>query len=60
MIYFSAVNPIAQAWFLNGSVSSGIWPVLGSTPKTSPVNRGITHTQSVIKRTAHVLLHIRS
>merc|ERR1719262_651588 len=54
MIYFRTVNPIAQAWLLNGSASSGIWPVLGSTLITSPVNRGITQTQSVIKSTAYV------
>merc|ERR1719235_1955147 len=54
MMYFSTVKPIAQAWLLNGSVSSGIWPVLGSTPNTSPVKSGITHTQRVIKRTAYV------
>merc|ERR1719327_1289015 len=54
MMYFSTVNPIAQACDLNGSESSGIWPVLGSTPNTSPVKRGITHTQRVINRTAYV------
>merc|ERR1719389_1136735 len=54
MMYFSTVNPIAQAWLLKGSVSSGICPVFGSTPNTSPVKRGITHTQSVIKSTAYV------
>merc|ERR1719262_1549867 len=54
MIYFSTVNPIAQAWLLNGSASSGIWPVFGSTPITSPVNNGITQTQSVIRSTAYV------
>merc|ERR1719262_244786 len=54
MMYFSAVKQIAQIWFLNGSVSSGICPVLGSTPIVSPVKRGITHTISVIKRTAYV------
>merc|ERR1719321_484139 len=54
MMYFRTVNPIAQALFLNGSVSSGICPVFGSTPNTSPVKRGITHTQRVIKRTAYV------
>merc|ERR1719487_2565593 len=42
MMYFSTVKAIAQACILNGSVSSGIWPVLGSTPKTSPVKRRIT------------------
>merc|ERR1719379_1925064 len=54
MMYFSTVKPIAQAWFLNGSASSGIWPVFGSTPITSPVKRGITHTQSVMRSTAYV------
>merc|ERR1719379_3323021 len=54
MRYFSTVNPIAQAWFLKGSVSSGIVPVLGSTPNTSPVKRGITHTIRVSIRTAYV------
>merc|ERR1719272_2134114 len=54
MIYFSTVKAIAQMLFLNGSASSGIWPVLGSTPITSPVNKGITHTQRVIKSTAYV------
>merc|ERR1719191_2657282 len=54
MIYFSAVKAIAQAWLLNGSESSGIWPVFGSTPITSPVKRGITQTQRVIKSTAYV------
>merc|ERR1719161_3264640 len=54
MRYFSTVNAIAQACILNGSVSSGIWPVFGSTPNTSPVNNGITHTHSVIRRTAYV------
>merc|ERR1719161_713684 len=54
MMYFSTVNPIAAIRLLNGSVSSGIWPVLGSTPNTSPVKRGITQTQRVIKRTAYV------
>merc|ERR1719335_1338274 len=54
MIYFRAVNAIAQAWLLNGSASSGICPVLGSTPIVSPVKRGITQTTSVIKRTAYV------
>merc|ERR1719379_2847239 len=54
MMYFRTVNPIAQALFLNGSVSSGICPVFGSTPNTSPVKSGITHTQRVINRTAYV------
>merc|ERR1719238_2495746 len=54
MMYFNTVKPTAQALFWNGSVSSGIWPVFGSTPKTSPVKRGITQTQSVIKSTAYV------
>merc|ERR1719262_1277526 len=54
MIYFRTVKAIAQAWLLNGSESSGICPVLGSTPSTSPVKRGITQTQSVIKSTAYV------
>merc|ERR1719454_2775282 len=54
MMYFSTVNPIAAACILNGSVSSGICPVLGSTPNTSPVKSGITHTQRVIKSTAYV------
>merc|ERR1719316_1154218 len=54
MIYFSTVNAIAQAWLLNGSQSSGIWPVFGSTPIVSPVKRGITHTTRVIKSTAYV------
>merc|ERR1719428_2656546 len=54
MIYFSTVNAMAQAWLLNGSASSGIWPVLGSTPITSPVKRGMTQTQSVMRRTAYV------
>merc|ERR1719262_136910 len=60
MIYFSTVKPIAQAWFLNGSASSGIWPVLGSTPMTSPVNNGITQTQSVIKSTAYVQKYMQT
>merc|ERR1719335_2174456 len=54
MIYFRTVNAIAQACILNGSESSGIWPVFGSTPITSPVKSGITHTQRVIRRTAYV------
>merc|ERR1719486_352242 len=54
MMYLSTVNVIAKAWLLKGCVSSGIWPVFGSTPKTSPVKRGIMQTQSVIRRTAYV------
>merc|ERR1719159_2209443 len=54
MMNFSTVKAIAQAWLLNGSASSGIWPVLGSTPITSPVNSGMTQTQSVMRRTAYV------
>merc|ERR1719428_1960153 len=54
MMYFRTVNAMAHAWLLNGSESSGIWPVFGSTPSTSPVKRGITQTQSVIKSTAYV------
>merc|ERR1719453_2674670 len=54
MIYLSAVNPIAHACILNGSASSGICPVFGSTPITSPVKSGVTQTHSVIKRTAYV------
>merc|ERR1719335_1205591 len=54
MMYFKAVKQMAQIWFLKGSVSCGIWPVLGSTPIVSPVNNGITQTQSVIKSTAYV------
>merc|ERR1719375_2068146 len=54
MIYFSTVNAIAQACILNGSESSGIWPVFGSTPITSPVKRGITQTTSVMRSTAYV------
>merc|ERR1719265_375880 len=60
MMYFSTVNPMAQALFLNGSVSSGIWPVFGSTPKTSPLKRGITQTQRVIKSTAYVQKYIHT
>merc|ERR1719428_2559940 len=60
MIYFSTVKAIAHAWLLNGSVSCGICPVFVSTPNTSPVNKGITHTQRVIKSTAYVQKYMQT
>merc|ERR1719265_20373 len=60
MMYFKTVKAMAAACILNGSVSSGICPVFGSTPKTSPVKRGITQTQRVIKRTAYVQKYMQT
>merc|ERR1719161_2292971 len=54
MRYFRTVNAMAQAWLLNGCVSDGMSPVLGSTPMVSPVKSGITQTISVINRRAYV------
>merc|ERR1719191_1220912 len=54
MRYLSTVNAMAQIWFLKGSTPSGISPVLGSTEIVSPVNKGMTVTTRVIKRTAYV------
>merc|ERR1719387_2870655 len=54
MRYFRTVKAIAQALLLKGCASWGMSPVLGSTPRTSPVKSGMMQTQRAIMSTEYV------